>query len=149
MIAWSMRAWLAALFVATVITPVPAILHAQGVAEQGYVCKIEGRTVTEEWIPTEIVVVPDGKRAKLHDNVLKRLNRKPVRADVIESSDKRFVVSWRVPMKIDTGSTVLTFRAAIFRDSLKVNLRVNAATIWLNENGYGTCDLADKGLELK
>lgn len=141
--------WLSALCITSGLTLFPAVAQAQDAPEPGYVCTIEGRTVQVDWIPTDIVVVANGLRARVHDNVLKRLNRKPVRAEVVQNTDKLLVVSWRVPMRVDNSSTVLTYRAAIFRDSRKVNFSVHAAHMGLKETGHGSCELADKYFDTK
>ncbi|MBL8563026.1 MAG: hypothetical protein JNN06_12175 [Gemmobacter sp.] len=137
----------ACVFAALAWLPVPAL--AQDAPEPGYVCEIKGRSVTRDWIPTDIVVVANGLQARVMDNVLKRLDSKPVRAEVIQNTDQLLVVSWRVPTRVDNSSIVLTYRAAIFRDSGAVNLDVRGTYLRIKETGYGHCELADKYLNLK
>ena len=127
----------------------PAPVLAQDAPEPGYVCVIQGRSVTRDWMPTDIVVVANGMRARVIDNVLKRLKSKPVRAEVVQNTDKLLVVSWRVPTRVDNSSIVLTYRAAIFRDSGALNLDVRGTYARIKETGHGHCELADKYLDIK
>lgn len=149
MMARPLKGWRFALCLAAGVALGSAPVTAQDAPEPGYVCSIDGRSVTRDWIPTDIVVVANGLRARVHDTVLKRLKQKPVRAEVIQNSDTHLVVSWRVPTRVDNASVILTYRAAIFRASGEVNLDVRGTYMRIKETGHGRCELADKYFDTK
>lgn len=104
-------------------------------------CAMQESRLTGNWVTPRYLISVDeaAGKAEVLDGLVKHFEGGPVAAKLLESNGKKMTISWQVKIYQRSQAAIMEYRAAYFKGSDKITIRVNPRGYDNSFEGRGSC----------